>query len=643
MSRIVRGLASLLLLTVGLVGVGFVADAPSSQAATPPEPVVALLATPSGVGYLIVTEAGRVFAYGDAEDRGGLESLAPLAEPIVGGAMTPSGDGYWLWARDGGVFTFGDATFFGSMGGVRLNQPIVGGAPTPTSEGYWLWARDGGVFTFGDATFFGSMGAVPLNQPIVGGGPTPTGTGYWLWAADGGVFTFGTAGFFGSLGALTLDQPIVAGGPTGSGRGYLFVGADGGAFAFGDAVFPGSSAERGVTFVGGTVTPSGDGLWLVTADGFLEVLGLAPRLGSPQAGPPPSPPPPLGEVEVTVNTFGTGFDQPVDIVTRPGDAAAIYVAERPGRIQRVLVDDPTSRSLVLDITALTQASGERGLLGITFSADGNTLYLDYTNLARNVRVVEYAMSGNVANVGSRRELFGIDQPFGNHNGGDIAVGPDGHLYLSSGDGGSGGDPQNNAQNLGNLLGSIVRIDPTPSGGLPYTIPADNPFVGVSGARGEIWAYGLRNPWRIDFDDVTGDLWLADVGQSNWEEIDVIPAGVGGLNFGWRIREGAHSFPSGGVNPGGLIDPVFEYDHDNGCSITGGVIVADPRLPDLAGDYVFSDFCSSDLRALRLDGRIATTSASLAGLPSGPVTFGEGPAGEIYVANLAGVISRLDPT
>jgi len=617
--------------------VGVLAHVDPLRAAEPPNPVAAIVPTPSGLGYLIVTDDGHVFAYGDAPNHGGVGSVGPLDQPIVGGAFTPSGNGYWLWASDGGVFVFGDAPFFGSMGGIPLDEPVVGGAPTTSGNGYWLWARDGGVFTFGDATFMGSMGGVTLDQPIVGGGPTPTGNGYWLWAADGGAFTFGNAGFFGSLGGLSLDRPIIAGGPTATGNGYLFIGADGGSFTFGDALFPGSSAERGVIFRGGAVTPTGDGLWLVTDDGFLEVLGTAPRLGAPQAGPAPSPQPPLDEVSVNVVTFGTGFTESVDITTRPGDDDAIYVAERTGRVLRVLIADPSNREVVLDITSLTSATGERGLLGIAFSADGSKLYLDHTNLDRNLRVAEYTMVANLAT--ARRDLFGIDQPFGNHNGGDIAVGPDGYLYLTSGDGGSGGDPQNNAQNLGNLLGAIIRIDPTPNGGEAYTIPADNPFVGVPGASPEIWALGLRNPWRFDFDSA-GNLWIGDVGQSNWEEIDVIPAGASGLNFGWRIREGAHPFS--GTDPGGLTEPVFEYDHDSGCSITGGVLVEDPRLSDILGDYVFSDFCQPSLRALRLDGLSADSAGTIAQLPSGPVAFGEGPNGEIYIATLGGTIVRIDP-
>ena len=621
--------------------VAVVIAAPAS-ADPPPEPTVAFAPTPSGLGYLIVTDGGIVFSYGDAPDHGGLESIAPLAAPIVGGAITPSGNGYWLWAADGGVFAFGDAGFFGSMGAVQLAQPISGGASTPSGAGYWLWAADGGVFAFGDAGFFGSMGAVQLAQPVVGGASTPSGAGYWLWAADGGVFAFGDAPFLGSLGAVNLNEPIIAGGTTATGFGYLFIGADGGSFAFGDAAFPGSSAERGVIFEAGAATPSGDGLWLITRDGYLEVLGSAPRLGAPQVGPPPSAPPPLDQVELVITTLATDFDEPVDIVSRPGDATAIYVAERAGRVLRVDLADPSSRSTVLDITSLTSTSSERGLLGIVFNGDGSRLYLDHTNLGGNLRVVEYAMIGNSADVSTRRELLLVDQPYANHNGGDIAIGPDGYLYLTSGDGGSGGDPENNAQNLGNLLGTIVRIDPTPSGGLPYTVPPDNPFVGVPGARPEIWAYGLRNPWRFAFDSATGDLWIADVGQEAYEEVDVIPAGSGGLNFGWRIREGAHPNPGTGSDPGGLIDPVYEYDHDNGCSITGGLIVADPRLPGLIGDYLFSDFCAFDLRALRLSGHAVTSSASIAQLHFGPVTFGEGPAREIYVAMLGGTIVRLDP-
>jgi len=606
---------------------------------SPPPPSVAIVPTPTGLGYLIVSSIGGVSAYGDAPTATGLDELAPLSAPIVGGAVTPSGNGYWLWAADGGVFSLGDARFFGSMGAVALAQPIVGGSPTPSGNGYWLWARDGGVFAFGDASFFGSMGAVALAQPVVGGSQTASGGGYWLWAADGGAFAFGDARFAGSLGAITLDQPIISAGPTGSGDGYLFVGADGGSFAFGDAAFPGSSAASGVTFIAASATPNGRGLWLLTDDGFLDVLGTAPHLGAPQAGPPSPPPPPLNELNVNVTTIASDFDQPIDIVSRSGDSSSFYVAERPGRVLRVATADVSSRTVVVDISSQTSTSDERGLLGIVFSADGSRLYLSHTDASGDLVLAEYLVDGNIANAASRRVLIEIEQPFGNHNGGDVVIGADGYIYLASGDGGGSGDPQNNAQNPANLLGTIVRIDPTPSAGLPYTVPPDNPFVGVAGARPEIWALGLRNPWRIAFDKTTGDLWIADVGQNAREEIDVIPAGEGGLNFGWRIREG--SLPFAGTDAGGLTGPVFEYGRGGGCSITGGLVVADPRLSDLVGDYIFTDYCDADLRVLRVDGP-DVTSASITQLPSSPVTFGEGPNGEIYVGGLGGTISRIDP-
>jgi glucose/arabinose dehydrogenase len=298
-----------------------------------------------------------------------------------------------------------------------------------------------------------------------------------------------------------------------------------------------------------------------------------------------------------------GLASPVD-VAEPGDGSGRrFVVEQAGRIRIVdgtaLVDRP-----FLDIGAEVRSGGEQGLLGLAFHPDFPTdprFYVDYTDLDGNTVVSEFRLDAadpNLADPASERRLLHIDQPYANHNGGAVVFGPDGMLYVAMGDGGSGGDPHGNGQRTDTLLAKILRIDvdaPAAGAGLAYGIPTDNPFVGVAGARPEIWLTGLRNPWRIRFDPATGDLWIGDVGQSAWEEIDVARAGVGGLNFGWNRMEGFHCYaPSEGCDQTGLTLPMAEYGHDQGCAVIGGVVVRGSGQPALDGRYVFSDSCSGNL-------------------------------------------------
>ena len=238
----------------------------------------------SAIPYRVVASDGGVFTFGDAQFYGSTGGMH-LNQPIVGMAPTPTGHGYWLVASDGGVFTFGDAQFYGSTGEMHLNRPIVGMAPTPTGHGYWLVASDGGIFTFGDAQFYGSTGAMHLNRPIVGMAPTPTGHGYWLVASDGGIFTFGDAQFYGSTGGMHLNRPIVGMAPTPTGHGYWLVATDGGIFTFGDAQFYGSTGGMHLNrpIVGMAPTPTGHGYWLVATDGGIFSFGDAPFEGSTAA------------------------------------------------------------------------------------------------------------------------------------------------------------------------------------------------------------------------------------------------------------------------------------------------------------------------------------------------------------------------
>ncbi len=249
------------------------------------------------------------------------------------------------------------------------------------------------------------------------------------------------------------------------------------------------------------------------------VAAAACTTGGGQPAPPVSEAPDV--LQVSLQRVAT-VEQPLAIAIRKGDPS-LYVAEKTGRVVAIRNGHVMARP-VLDLSRAVSLGGEQGLLGLAFSPNGRYLYVNYTDVNGDTRIVVYAMRGDHAVVRSRRQVLFVDQPYDNHNGGDLVFGPDGDLYIGLGDGGSGGDPQGNGQNLGTLLGQDAshRL-PTPTGAKPYAVPRDNPFVGEPGARPEIWAYGLRNPWRYSFDPATGDLWIADVGQSAWEEIDRVPA------------------------------------------------------------------------------------------------------------------------
>jgi glucose/arabinose dehydrogenase len=330
--------------------------------------------------------------------------------------------------------------------------------------------------------------------------------------------------------------------------------------------------------------------------------------------------------------------EPVATAARGSD---LYVADQSGLVV-ALRGGSGPPETVLDITNLTDSSGEQGLLGIAISPDDGFVYLDYTDLNGDTNVDELALTPRGVDASTRRRVLFMKQPFPNHNGGQLAFGPDGYLYIGLGDGGSGGDPQDNGQSLDTLLGKILRIDPQPGEGSPYTIPGDNPFVGHAGARPEIWAYGLRNPWRFSFDTETGDLWIADVGQGEWEEIDHQPAdSPGGENYGWSRLEGTHLFSSlgGSGRPAGAVDPVYEYDHSGGrCTVIGGYVYRGQAIPGLQGTYLFTDFCGGLIIGL------PTSSGKAFLLDAGPTSissFGEDSAGELYVLVLGVGVYRID--
>ena len=342
-------------------------------------------------------------------------------------------------------------------------------------------------------------------------------------------------------------------------------------------------------------------------------------------------PQPLADVKLELTTVAR-LTQPLALAVRTGDDA-LYLAEKPGRVRRLSGGelDPTP---VLDISNLVTNSGEQGFLGAAFSPDGSRLYVQYTDRGGDGRVVEYTMKGDRADTTTRRELLFFDDPFPNHNGGNLVFGPDKMLWIGMGDSGGAGDPNDNAQSLGTLFGKMLRIDPRPSGGRPYTIPPDNPFVGRASARPEIWAYGLRNPWRYSFDRSTGDLWIGDVGQSAWEEVDFLAAGSGrGANLGWARLEGNHPFK--GAAPPGAVGPIYEYRTSDGCAVTGGYVYRGKRIPGLTGAYLFADFCNGKVTGMRQRDGARVELHDLGLQMDNLESFGEGPDGELYAFSLDG--------
>lgn len=340
-------------------------------------------------------------------------------------------------------------------------------------------------------------------------------------------------------------------------------------------------------------------------------------------------------LQISLNRVLSGFIQPTHI-THAGDGTGrLFVVEQNGRIRVIrnglLLDVP-----FLDIVSRVSCCGERGLLSVAFPPGFETksyFYVNYTDLSGNTVLARYHLSANpdVADSASEEILLTVPQPFANHNGGQILFGPDNFLYIGMGDGGSAADPLNNGQNLSSLLGKMLRID-VESGLVPYGVPASNPFVSSPTIRSEIWSLGLRNPWRFAFDSLTGDLYIADVGQNAFEEVNFQPAlSQGGENYGWRIMEGAHCFNPNPCDQTGLVLPVAEYDHSQGCSITGGLVYRGNRFPRMQGNYFFGDFCSGRIWALRRSGT-AWQSNLLFDTKLSISTFGADKAGELYVAD-----------
>jgi len=357
------------------------------------------------------------------------------------------------------------------------------------------------------------------------------------------------------------------------------------------------------------------------------------------AGPVIVPP----EFNLSVTEVVSGLSNPLYLTSPAGDAR-LFVVEQGGRI-RILKNGQLLQTPFLDISSRVSSGGERGLLSVAFHpsyAANGFFFVNFTDLSGNTRVERFSRSSDpdVAAPASSKLILTVVQPFANHNGGLNVFGPDGMLYIGLGDGGNAGDPLGNGQNRGTLLGKILRIDV--DRGDPYAIPADNPFVGQQGARGEIWAFGLRNPWRFAFDRPGGLLFIADVGQARFEEVDVVAADRAGVNYGWNIMEGASCFNSSSCNQQGLELPVLVYDRSGGtCSVTGGFVYRGASLPEIAGHYFYSDYCAGFLKSFRYQNGSAVDQRTWAIGSIGSITsFGEDAGGELYMTSSNGRVYRI---
>ena len=362
--------------------------------------------------------------------------------------------------------------------------------------------------------------------------------------------------------------------------------------------------------------------------------------GEPTPSLPSSVPPLTG---VRLERVVAGLSDPIGLTNAGDGSGRLFVNERGGRIRVVNADGTLQGTDFVDLSERIEAGGERGLLGVAFHpdfAENGRVFVHYSRLGDGATVISELTASadrSTADPGSERIVFTLDQPFSNHNGGEIAFGPDGYLYIGLGDGGSGGDPFGNGQNRDVLLGKILRldVDGAPAANRQYAIPATNPYApgGVDPGAGqpEIWAYGLRNPWRFSFDRETGDLYIGDVGQGSWEEIDrQSAASAGGENYGWDLFEATHC-PANcdSISP---VAPIAEYSHDLGCSVTGGYVYRGTRQPSMVGTYLFSDYCSGTIWTLATDGALTPVPLASSGLQVS--SFGEGEDGEIYLVDLA---------
>ena len=396
------------------------------------------------------------------------------------------------------------------------------------------------------------------------------------------------------------------------------------------------------------------GLLVLGACGGNQPGSASPSLGGTQSGRPQAsgsqasrpastaPPLPTGPDALKLVRVGGGLRAPTGIANAGDGSGRLYINEQAGVVRVVDASGTLLRRPFIDLSDRISSGGERGLLGLAFDPGferNHRFFVNYTDRDGNTVISELraADDGLSADPRSERVLLHVTQPYANHNGGQLAFGPDGYLYIGLGDGGSGGDPHGNGQNRNVLLGKILRIDvhAPPSGGRAYATPADNPFAGGGGAP-EVWAYGLRNPWRFSFDAQTGDLYIADVGQGAWEEIDRQPSdSSGGENYGWNVMEGRHCYASDTCDQRPFVKPIAEYSHEAGrCSVTGGYVYRGSAQPKLDGVYIFADYCSGTLFTLQVDeGTITPKVVAQTGLAIS--SFGVSEDGELYAVDLAG--------
>jgi glucose/arabinose dehydrogenase len=342
----------------------------------------------------------------------------------------------------------------------------------------------------------------------------------------------------------------------------------------------------------------------------------------------------------------SGLAKPLGLAAPADGSGRLFLLEQAGTI-RVFQNGSLLPNPLLDITGrVGSRSTEQGLLGIALHPDfakNGFFYVNYTDVNGNTVIARFQVSAqdpNQADPNSEKVLLRVGQPYPNHNGGSMVFGPDGYLYMGLGDGGSAGDPHGNGQNTNVLLGKLLRVDV--NGGAPYAIPPANPFAN-GGGKAEVWAYGLRNPWRFTFDRLTGDLYIADVGQNNWEEVDFLPANSpGGADFGWNYREGMHPYRGSPPADLKLTDPVAEYSHADGCSVTGGYVYRGAALPEFRGIYLFSDYCSGRVWGLLRGADGAWQSQVLFQTGYNVTSFGQDTNGEIYLIDQgSGSIFRLE--